>query len=361
MAIHIQCPNKECRKNLALKDEAAGKKVRCPTCKSIFKVPEPEVEEIEEEIEEIDELDEVKPRKRGITEKPQRRRRPEEVDEEEERPRRRKRRRPVEDDYEDEEGYDEDDYDEDDRPRKRRGKPLPELTGMLKGYFITGGVLLLLAVIVPFFPYISITMVKKLGGQELPITSVFQGNGSVSVTATSESGDSKTVNAEMDQGAPQGMLLMILYGMTGLGICVCAGIALFNGQRDSITQQVSMWGGMVGSAASITLVVWMLAWVWKNFTISNEFGSQMDAGFGLQAGFTSISCLPGWGLIVGGLLGIFAAFFLGNVAMQFTKKANVHLAQVIGLVVGILVMFLVVRATNATDFLHGFVQSNRTG
>jgi hypothetical protein len=39
MPISARCPNKECGKSLKVKDELAGKKVKCPACASVFVVP----------------------------------------------------------------------------------------------------------------------------------------------------------------------------------------------------------------------------------------------------------------------------------------------------------------------------------
>jgi len=41
MAISLACP---CGKNLKVKDTLAGKKIYCPECKDVLRVPEPEVE-----------------------------------------------------------------------------------------------------------------------------------------------------------------------------------------------------------------------------------------------------------------------------------------------------------------------------
>jgi len=46
MPINARCPNAECGKALKLKDELAGKKVKCPACASVFVVPAGDGDEI---------------------------------------------------------------------------------------------------------------------------------------------------------------------------------------------------------------------------------------------------------------------------------------------------------------------------
>ena len=43
MAIPVKCPNPSCGKQLSLKDELAGKTVKCEACGRTFEVPAPEV------------------------------------------------------------------------------------------------------------------------------------------------------------------------------------------------------------------------------------------------------------------------------------------------------------------------------
>jgi hypothetical protein len=86
MTIVATCPKGH---ELTLEERLAGKKIRCPRCKSVFQVPELEAE--------------------AISEKPLGRRARDDDDDEDDRPR--KRRAAT---------YDDDDDDEDDRPRKRK-------------------------------------------------------------------------------------------------------------------------------------------------------------------------------------------------------------------------------------------------
>jgi len=40
MAIEVRCPNSDCGKGFKLRDSLAGKKVRCPGCGTVIKVPD---------------------------------------------------------------------------------------------------------------------------------------------------------------------------------------------------------------------------------------------------------------------------------------------------------------------------------
>jgi len=40
MAIEVRCPNLDCRKGFKLRDSLAGKKVKCPACGTVIKVPD---------------------------------------------------------------------------------------------------------------------------------------------------------------------------------------------------------------------------------------------------------------------------------------------------------------------------------
>ena len=43
MAIEFHCSNQDCRKKLKVGDERAGKKARCPKCKTVSVVPRVEI------------------------------------------------------------------------------------------------------------------------------------------------------------------------------------------------------------------------------------------------------------------------------------------------------------------------------
>ncbi len=79
MSSMIACPG--CKARLQTRPEHAGKKIRCPKCSGIVRVPELEAELVEE-VEEVEEIEEVE-EERGITEerRPRRRERREEPEE----------------------------------------------------------------------------------------------------------------------------------------------------------------------------------------------------------------------------------------------------------------------------------------
>jgi predicted Zn finger-like uncharacterized protein len=121
--MRVPCPG--CQTNLNLPDGAAGKRVRCPKCQHVFRVPEadPAAAPVEAIVEAADPV----PAKPSWPTPP--RRRPEE-EEGEDRPRRRRR----------------DEDDEEDRPA-RRDRERGGNTGLIIGLVAGGGVLLVVAVV----------------------------------------------------------------------------------------------------------------------------------------------------------------------------------------------------------------------
>ena len=114
MPISVACAG--CEKKLKVPDTAAGKKIRCPACKAVIAVPEPEpLVEVDDDLVEPDEETAVTeaPPPAAIKKKPA-------WDKKEAPPAKRKKRR----DDDEEEGYDteEEEDDEDDRPRKKKKK-----------------------------------------------------------------------------------------------------------------------------------------------------------------------------------------------------------------------------------------------
>jgi ribosomal protein S27E len=102
MPVSVRCHG--CKSTLKIRDDLAGKKVKCPRCATVLIVPEPE-EEVEEfaPVEADDRISNA-PRKGGKA-SPRR----DDTEEEEERPRKGRRR-----------DEDEDEEDEDDRPTRTR-------------------------------------------------------------------------------------------------------------------------------------------------------------------------------------------------------------------------------------------------
>jgi hypothetical protein len=82
MPIQLRCP--ECNKPLKVKEELAGKKVKCPGCGKAVPVPVPEVEpEPVEEVQEAPPPKPAKPAKAALTTKPKARPEPPSVEEDE--------------------------------------------------------------------------------------------------------------------------------------------------------------------------------------------------------------------------------------------------------------------------------------
>lgn len=111
MPTTLKCPG--CDSSLRLRDDLAGKKIKCPRCEEIITVPMPEEEaaEVEPVAEEAITEAPRKKQKAAVTS-----RRPEPEEDEDEAPRRKKKRR------------DDDDEGDDDRggKRKKRWQPCPQ-------------------------------------------------------------------------------------------------------------------------------------------------------------------------------------------------------------------------------------------
>jgi phage FluMu protein Com len=139
MPIAVQCT--ECEKKFKVPDEVAGKKIRCPACKTVIAVPaaEEEFEQPDEEFETPDEETAVtqtpspkkkKPDSDQFEASPKKRKKSEddedygvdEDEEEEEQPRKKKKKR-----YDDDDDYD---YRE---PRRRRAEPHRGVTILILG------------------------------------------------------------------------------------------------------------------------------------------------------------------------------------------------------------------------------------
>lgn len=106
MAISITCPN--CEKKLQAPDTAVGKKVRCPGCQTLIKVPEPDTPDPDPSTAVSDTPQSSKPGpSTGVSETPTK-----------------KKKSSWEDDEPEEEDRDRDDYgvDEDDAKERRRRK-----------------------------------------------------------------------------------------------------------------------------------------------------------------------------------------------------------------------------------------------
>ncbi len=61
MSLSVTCP--DCDKTLRVKDELAGKKVRCPGCSTVIPIPAKELE-ADDDVEFLDDLEEPTPSKR---------------------------------------------------------------------------------------------------------------------------------------------------------------------------------------------------------------------------------------------------------------------------------------------------------
>ena len=167
MPISLQCP--ECDKKLKVADTAAGKKIRCPGCKSSIAVPAPE-EEFEQPDEGFETPDEetavtATPRnskKSGISkgEPPVKKRKDDDEDDEEEdeRPRKKKKKRRYDDEDDDEDG---------DIRSRRRGRGRRREVPHRGSTVLTLGILSMVVCCAPVLAWILAASAINMANQDL--------------------------------------------------------------------------------------------------------------------------------------------------------------------------------------------------
>jgi hypothetical protein len=156
MTIQVRCPNQECGKLLAVRDDFAGKTGKCPRCGTTMPIPNPG--EAEPSV---------------ITPVVVEAAPPEEEEEAVPVRRLRKRRREEEDEIEEE---DDEQEDEEPRPRRRRGaeERRPPSRAATITMLSIGAVLLILLALTPLFSMYSLK-VPVIGGLGGPTPSSIQG------------------------------------------------------------------------------------------------------------------------------------------------------------------------------------------
>jgi hypothetical protein len=252
---------------MTVKDELAGKLVKCPECKETLRVP-------------ADDEDET-PRKRSQA---VRRRRDEEDDYEDDRPARRKRAAGRYDD--------EDDYEEDDRPRRRRERKEPVSGGLVTMLSIGIGALVLLALA-------TIPRVYTM---------------SVSISTSSSNADVKknlenTKKAISDVSSKADWpgfistwrgIVILLVALLLAGLVTTALILLFVAGR-TLSSVFLLVSSAVGAGWGMLTLLWFLGYVFKGFAMGESNTQNLPEQLGGTVK-TSVSILPGWGLLLGVLM-----------------------------------------------------------
>jgi hypothetical protein len=296
MTIQVRCPNSDCGKVLSVRDDFAGQTGRCPSCGATLDIPaggEGPAHVV-----------------------PVRSRRP---DPEEEDPvpvyPSRPRRRPR-DDYDDE--YEDSDYEEDRRGARRRSpyderygrRRPPSTAGTIVCLGIGIGLLVFLA-FVPLFPMFSFTFPANF---RVPVQP--EVGGMIKLT--------------------EGMVLVIVTGVVAL-ICVVA-LILYLSIAESISDIFLTVAGCLAGGWSITVLVWMVAFIWDIFTFNGV--TKTRGGVGIVPG---IGLWLGLGLALG-LVAVFATL----IGIR-GRTLWLYLGEGVGLVAGILLLTLNVQPWESND------------
>ncbi len=318
MPIKVKCRNDECGAVLRVKDEAAGKKVRCPKCKGIIPVPAPEPEE---ELDELDDLEEVedtrtkkKSRSRKATASAKRRSRDDE-----------------DDDY---------DEDEDDRPRKKKPKKLQGFDGLSKIYFGCGLGLSFVILVIPFLSWVS-SHAKGANG-EVAMSMFIGGMGKISTEPPLPDRVLERASFKMQASEVGGIQLLIVGGAVVLFLVATYLIAFIKGADAPLTNSAMKWGSMTGTAAGVMFLIWGMALIWRTQSIAKE-GLGGDIPYGIP-------------LIVIVGVGVLMLYFFNNVSIRFTGKLWANLAMAAGLLLGG-VMMLMIQPWDGEAFVQAFKEA----
>lgn len=299
MPIRVDC---DCGRTVTVKDELAGKLVKCPDCKQPVRVPAADAEP--EDAEMLD--DDDRPRKRSQAS----RRRTDDYDDED-RPARKKKRAASRDDVDDD--YDEED---DDRPRRRGGRgSWADRAGPVNGMTVT-----LLS--------IGIGVLVALGLAALP--SLYSYSTSASSTnpdlqksideAKKREAEDKKKLKKREPAWPgfidtwRGIVVLIVSILIA-AYAVATVILLFAAGR-WLSELFVLIGSAVASGWGLLVLLWFLGYVFKGFVMSFSMTTEVPGGT-VRA---SLTIWPSWGLWLGllfsgAVLGVFLPLVLKRGAL----------------------------------------------
>jgi hypothetical protein len=341
MPIRVRCPNTACSKLLSVPDKLAGKGCRCPGCKTEIHVPAPEAsaDDIVEDVAVVDDT--------AYSEKPQ--------------PVRQAvagpapRRRAEEDEDED---SNEEDYDDEDRPKGKRKKapvvksPTSPLSLILFG---VGLLLLISAACMVFLPWISVTTEVEAKGKKVSGTMLLSGMGNASMSGTDLNDNKVERTATVPpENRPHGLVFLIVGAAMSLVILIGFGIAASGLLDQGISWRTAGIVALIGECISILLLCWQLAWIWKIITLSELVRKDAErTQIGPFAATITTSTNPGLGLFIGMGCAVFAAYAFSNLAGHFNRRVWGYVADLSGVALGGLVLWLVVRPWNADALFQG--------
>jgi hypothetical protein len=268
MPIRVEC---DCGRAMTVRDELAGKLVKCPECKETLRVP-------------ADDDEDEAPRRRSQA---VRRRRDEEDDYEDDRPARRRRAAGR---YDDEDDYDEDDYD---RPRRRRERKEP-VSGVLVTMLSIGiGALVLLALsTIPRAYTMTYSMSASSSNKDI------QKN-----LETTK----KVIDEESSKADWPGFIstwrgiVILLFALLLAGLVTTSLILLYVAGRTFSNVFLLVTSAVVAGWGVLTLL-WFLGYVFKGFTMGESKTQPVPEQLGGGTLKASVTVLPGWGLLLGVLM-----------------------------------------------------------
>jgi hypothetical protein len=293
MTIHVRCPNAECGKLLAVRDDFAGKTGKCPSCGATMPIPA---------------ADESPPVLAAAVED-------EAPPEHEPRPAARRRRRRQEE--EDEDDYD--DYD-DDRPRGRgrfqredRRRPRDPQLATLLCLGIGIGLLLFLA----FTPLFSFATKSGLGvgiGASESVPSLFTGDPNFIGTWPGK---------------------VIMFATLAVAVLVVVSLVVCLTASPEVGDLMVTIGSCVAGGWGVTALLWQLGLIWKVFSLAKKINEII--------GNRDISVSPGIGLWIGMGLALATVAVFSCLMSLRQKTLWIYLGEGVGLGLGLLVGLVVVQ------------------
>jgi hypothetical protein len=260
---------------------------------------------------------------------------------------------------------DEFDEEEDERPRKgkkgkrgRRSEAEKEAErdprNLVNALFFSGATILLLALaVVPWLPWISITQEKTETGKGTTRTELaLNGFGQLS----QKQADAVAANVQQMsvETRPEGMWFMIVAVVLGLLFAMGYGLAMTGLLGPEGTRTSATVFSLIGSATSIFMLVWLLAWLVKIVFLSGEIQQGFsEESTGAATYSVNWTTTPGLGIYIGLGLAVIGAYLLTNLSGRIASKSWVYVAELGGLVVGAAIVGLVVRSWDAKALWQG--------
>ena len=276
---------------MTVRDELAGKLVKCPECKEALRVPGGEDEE-------------EPPRRRSQAV----RRGRDDEDDYDDRPARRRRAGR----YDDEEDYDEDDYD---RPRRRRERNEP----------VSGTLVTMLSIGIGALVLLALSTIPRVYTYTISVSS---SNKDFQRRIDEKKSDLDRFKLDWPGFIDTWRGIVILSLALLLAALVTTTLILLFTAGRNVSRIFLLVSCAVGSGWGILTLLWFLGYVFKGFAMSESRTQKLPEQLGGTVK-ASLTFFPGWGLLLGLLM---AGTILGIFCMLIFKRGV--LWGLIGLGVG---------------------------